>query len=178
MSTNDSWELWQHGAKKKPIEQQLQITLIYMRAKTTVSSRCSRKKLSSKANMAQPPDFANDTHKRMMRARDKRITELQKECDNLKGDIEEYRAKMRKLQQQLMNGDIHQGRNTLRTSDFDSYDHSNQDIIARFCKNKLFSHHKFLHPLWKDYSPSDTNSLCYKCNEEIDVPGTEDSEFF
>jgi hypothetical protein len=128
--------------------------------------------------MAQPPDFVNDTHRRMMRARDKRITELQKECDKLKGDIEEYHAKMRKLQQQLMNGDVHQGRNTLRTSDFGSYDHSNQDIIARFCKNKLFSHHKLLHPLCKNYSPSDMNSLCYKCNGEIDVPVTEDSEFF
>ncbi len=113
-----------------------------------------------------------------MRTRDKRITELQKECDKLKGDIEECHAKMRKLQQQLMNGDVHRGQNTLQTSDFDSYDHSNQDIIARFCKNKLFSHHKFLHPSWKDYSPIDKNSLCYKCNEEIGVPATEDGEFF
>jgi hypothetical protein len=128
--------------------------------------------------MAQPLDFMNDTHKRMMRAHDKRITELQKECDKLKGDIEEYPAKMRKLQRQLMNGDVHRGRNTLQTSYFDSYDHSNQDIIARFFKNKLFSHHKFLHPSRKDYSPSDKNSLCYKCNEEIDIPVTEDSEFF
>jgi hypothetical protein len=42
--------------------------------------------------MAQPPDFVNDTHKRMMHTRDKRITEFQKECDKLKGDIEEYRC--------------------------------------------------------------------------------------
>jgi hypothetical protein len=78
MSKNDSWELWQHGAKKKPIEQQLQITLLYVRAKTTVWSRCNGKKLSSKANMAQPPDFVNDTHTQMMLAHYKRITELQK----------------------------------------------------------------------------------------------------
>ncbi len=57
--------------------------------------------------MPQPPDFVNDTHKRMMHACDKRITELQKKCDKLRGDIEEYCAKMRKLQQQLMNGDVH-----------------------------------------------------------------------
>jgi hypothetical protein len=83
-----------------------------MRAKTTVWSRCNGKKLSCKANMAQPPDFVNDTHKRMMRARDKRINEHQKECGKLKRDIEEYRAKMRKLQQQPMNGDFHQRWNT------------------------------------------------------------------
>jgi hypothetical protein len=34
------------------------------------------------------------------------------------------------------------------------------------------------HPLWKDYSPSDKNSLCYKCNEEIDTPVTADGELF
>jgi hypothetical protein len=44
----------------------------------------------------------HDTHMRMVRAHDKRITELQKECDMLKGAIEGCHAKMRKLQQQLM----------------------------------------------------------------------------
>jgi hypothetical protein len=127
--------------------------------------------------MAQPPDFVNDTHKRMMHAHEKRITELQKECDKLKGDIEEYRAKMRKLQQQLMNGDVHQGRNTLQTSDFDSYDHSNQDIITRFCKNKLFSHHKYI-LCGKIIAPVIRTTFGYKCNKEIDVPATEDGEFF
>ncbi len=58
--------------------------------------------------MAHPLFVVHDTHMRMVQARDKRITELQKECDKLKGDIEGCRAKMRKLQQQLMNGDVRQ----------------------------------------------------------------------
>ncbi len=101
--------------------------------------------------MAQPPDFGNDQLQKMICARDLRIANLQSKNEKLKGDIEECRAKMRKLQQQLMNGDVHQGRNTLQTSDFNSYDHSNQDIIARFHKNKLFPYQKFLHPSWKVY---------------------------
>ena len=128
--------------------------------------------------MAQPPDFGYDQLKKMIRPHDFRIANLQSKNDKLKGDIEECRAKMRKLQQQLMNGDIHRGRNTLRTSDYDLYDHLNQDIIARFCKNKLFPHQKFLHPLWKVYSASNKNSLSYKCNKEIDIPVTEDGEFY
>ena len=128
--------------------------------------------------MAQPPDFGYDQLKKMIRARDFRIANLQSKNDKLKGDIEECRAKMWKLQQQLMNVDVHRGRNTLRTSDYDLYDHLNQDIIARFFKNKLFPHQKFLHPLWKVYSASNKNSLSYKCNEEIDIPVTEDSEFY
>ncbi len=128
--------------------------------------------------MAQPPDFGNDQLKKKIRARDLRIVNLQSKNDKLKGDIEECRAKMRKLQQQLMNGDVHRGRNTLRTSDFDLYDHSNQDIIARFLKNKLFPHQKILHPSWKVYSASNKNSLSYKCNEEIDIPVTEEGEFY
>jgi hypothetical protein len=114
----------------------------------------------------------------MIRARDFRIANLQSKNDKLKGDIEECQAKMRKLQQQLMNRDVHRGRNILRTSDYDLYDHLNQDIIARFCMNKLFPHQKFLHSSWKVYSASDKNSLSYKCNKEIDIPVTEDSEFY
>ncbi len=128
--------------------------------------------------MAQPPDLAIHELKKIMHARDLRITNLQSKNEKLKGEIEECQAKMRKLQQQLMNGDVHQGGNMLQTSDFDSYDHSNQDIIARFCKNKLFPHQKFLHPSWKVYSASDKNSLSYKCNKEIDIAVTEDGEFY
>jgi hypothetical protein len=127
--------------------------------------------------MAQPPDFGYDQPKKMIRAHDFRIANLQSENDKLKGDIEKCRAKMR-IQQQLMNGDVHRGRNTLRTSDYDSYDHLNQDIIARFCKNKLFPHQKFLHPSWKVYSARDKNSLSNKCNKEIDIPVIEDGEFY
>ncbi len=43
---------------------------------------------------------------------------------------------------------------------------------------KLFPHQKFLHPSWKVYSASDKNSLSYKCDEEIDIPVTEDGEFY
>jgi hypothetical protein len=128
--------------------------------------------------MAQPPGFGYDQLKKMIRARDFTIANLQSENDKLKGDIEECRAKMRKLQQQLMNGDVHQVRNTLQTSDYDSYDYLNQDIIARFCKNKLFPHQKFPHPSWKVYSANNKNSLSYKCNKEIDIPVTEDGEFY
>jgi hypothetical protein len=73
----------------------------------------NKKQLSSNTNLAQLPYVVHDTHMRMVRAHDKRITELQKECDKLKRDIEGCRAKIRKLQQQLMNEDGHQGQNTL-----------------------------------------------------------------
>jgi hypothetical protein len=46
--------------------------------------------------MAQLPFVVHYTHMRMVRARDKRITEIQKECDKLKGDIKGCCAKMRK----------------------------------------------------------------------------------
>ena len=85
---------------------------------------------------------------------------------------------MRKLQRQVMNGDVHRGRNMLQTKEFDSYDHTNQDIISQFCKNKLFPHQKFLHQSWKVYSDKDKSSLSYKCKEEIDVPVLEDGEFY
>ena len=114
----------------------------------------------------------------MIRARELKIANLQGENERLKGELNECLKRMRKLQRQLLNGDVHHGRNTLQTKEFDSYDHTNQDVISQFCKNKLFPHQKFLHPSWKIYSEMDKTSLSYKIGEEIDVPIHEDREFY
>ena len=129
--------------------------------------------------MAHPPaEYKVGELKKMMRARKLKIANLQGENERLKGELKECLERMRKLQRQVMNGDVYQGRNMLLTKEFDSYDHTNQDIISQFCKNKLFPHQKFLHPSWKVYSDKDKSSLSYKCNEEIDVPVLEDGEFY
>ena len=129
--------------------------------------------------MAHPPaEYKVRELKKMMRARKLKIANLQGENERLKGELKECLERMRKLQRQVMNGDVHRGRNTLQTREFDLYDHTNQDIISQFCKNKLFPHQKFLHQSWKVYSDKDKSSLCYKCNEEIDVPVLEDGEFY
>ena len=129
--------------------------------------------------MAHPPaEYEVGELKKMMRARKLKIANLQGENKRLKGELKECLERMRKLQRQVMNGDVHRGRNRLQTREFNLYDHTNQDIISQFCKNKLFSHQKFLHPSWKVYSDKDKSSLSYKCNEEIDVPVLEDGEFY
>ncbi len=100
--------------------------------------------------MAHPPaEYEIGELKKMMRARELKIANLQGENERLKGELKECLERMRKLQRQVMSGDVHQRRNTLQTREFDSYDHTNQDIISQFCKNKLIPHQKFLHPLWK-----------------------------
>ncbi len=114
----------------------------------------------------------------MIRAREMKIANLQGENERLKGEVKECLERMRKLQRQLLSGDVHRGWNTLQTKEFDSYDHTNQNVISQFCKNKLFRHRKFLHPSWKIYSEKDKTSLSYKCKEEIDVTVKEDGEFY
>ena len=102
-------------------------------------------------------------------------------CFELKRELERYCVKMNKmnmLRKQVIDGDIHQGRNSLRASEFDSFNHANLEIIRKICKTKLFPHHKFLHLSWSKYSPSDESSLYYKCREEIDLPSTEDEQFY
>jgi hypothetical protein len=129
--------------------------------------------------MANPhSEYDEGELKRMIRAREMKIANLQGENEWLKGELNECLERMRKLQGQLLNGDVHRGRNTLQTKEFDSYDHTNQNVISQFCKNKLFPHQKFLHPSWKIYSEKDKTSLSYKCKEEIDVPINEDGEFY
>jgi len=111
-------------------------------------------------------------------ASDRKIGVLQRDVDGLKRELEWYRVKMNMLRKQVIDGDVHQGRNSLRASEFDSFDHANLEIIGKFCKTKLFPHHKFLHSSWSKNSPSDESSLYYKCREEIDLPSTEDEQFY
>ena len=125
-----------------------------------------------------PAEYKGGELKRMLRAWEMKIASLEGENKHLKHELKECNERMRKLQQQLLNGDVHRGRNTLQTKEFDSYDHTNMHIISKFCKNKLFPHQKFLHSSWKIYSEKDKTSLSYKCKEEIDVPVNEDGEFY
>jgi hypothetical protein len=78
----------------------------------------------------------------------------------------------------VISGDVHRGRNSLKASQNDSYDHANLEIIGRFCKTKLSPHHKFLHSSWSKNIPGNKTSLYYKCREEIDLPSIEDEEFY
>ena len=79
--------------------------------------------------MAQPPNF-NENGRfrrddesnlgRAVDARDRRIGVLQRECERLKKELDRYRVKLDMLQKQVINGDVHRGRNSLRASEFDS----------------------------------------------------------
>ena len=138
--------------------------------------------------MAQPPTFNKNSRfgsssetsigRGELAASDRKIGVLQREVDGLKRELERYRVKMNMLRKQVIDGDVHRGRNSLRASEFDSFDHANLEIVGKFCKTKLFPHHKFLHSSWSKYSPSDESSLYYKCREEIDLPSTEDEQFY
>ena len=79
------------------------------------------------------------------------------------------------MKRQVMNGDVHHGRNTLQSRDFDSYDHTTQDIISQFCK---INHFLIKNSYIRIGSDKDKSSLSYKCNKEIDVPVLEDGEFY
>jgi hypothetical protein len=95
---------------------------------------------------------------------------LNEKYNNLKGQLEYYHDLAKKLQHQLLNGEVHRGRDSIKKSEYDQNDHANSDIIANFCKKKVFPHHKFLHKSWKTYDPANKTSLYYKCCEEIDIP--------
>ena len=58
--------------------------------------------------MAHPPaEYKVGELKKMMRARKLKIANLQGENERLKGELKECLERMRKLQQQVMNGDVH-----------------------------------------------------------------------
>jgi hypothetical protein len=117
--------------------------------------------------MAHPPaEYKVGELKKMMRARELKIANLQGENKQLKGELKECLERMRKLQRQVMNGDVHQGKNMLQTKEFDSYDHTNQDIISQFCKNKLFPHQKLDVPVLEDGEFYWTNKIVPMINKK------------
>jgi hypothetical protein len=98
-----------------------------------------------------------ERHVKMVRNFNKKKVELQntnklliEKYNNLKGQLELYHDQAKKLQGQLLNREVHRGWNSIRRVNYDQNDHANSDIIANFCKKKLFPHHKFLHESWKN----------------------------
>ena len=58
--------------------------------------------------MANPhSEYDEGELKRMIRAREMKIANLQGENERLKGELNECLERMRKLQRQLLNGDVH-----------------------------------------------------------------------
>ena len=45
-----------------------------------------------------------------------------------------------------------QGRNKIKSSEFDSYDHANVAAVTKFLYYKFMSHNTFLHASWKNHS--------------------------
>jgi hypothetical protein len=113
----------------------------------------------------------------MVRNFNKRKKELQdtnkslvEKYNNLKGQLEIYHDWANKLQCQLLNREVHRGWNSIKNSKYNQKDHANSDIIASFCKKRVFPHHKFLHKSWKTYALANKTSLYYKCCDEIIIP--------
>ena len=95
---------------------------------------------------------------------------LVEKYNDLKGQLEIYHDRAKNLQRQLLNREVHRGWNSIKKSKYDQNNHANSDIIANFCKKRVFPHHKFLHKSWKTYAPANKTSLYYKCCDEIDIP--------
>jgi hypothetical protein len=95
---------------------------------------------------------------------------LVEKYNDLKGQLEIYHDRAKKLQRQLLNREVHRGRNLIKKSKYGQNNHANSNIIANFCKKRVFPHHKFPHKSWKTYAPANKTSLYYKYCDEIDIP--------
>jgi hypothetical protein len=93
-----------------------------------------------------------ERHMKVVRYFNRKKMELQEankalieKYNNLKGQLEYYHDQAKKLQHQLLNREVHGGWKSIKKSEYDQNNHMNSDIIANFCKKKVFPHHKFLH---------------------------------
>ena len=70
------------------------------------------------------------------------------------------------------------GRNKLRTSEFDSFDHANTATINKFLRFEFLPHHKFLHSSWKIYSPKRKKTFCGILMPKLSVPVDESRRMY
>ncbi len=78
--------------------------------------------------------------------------------------------KLDEVQKQVISGDVRwQGRNKMNSKlSFDSYQHSNGDVVSSFYKNRMFPQYKFLQPSYVIFSLQNPRSLCRKINKIIE----------
>jgi hypothetical protein len=94
---------------------------------------------------------------------------MEKQIKTLQDQVDSCHQQIEKLQRQLLNRNVHRGRNTVSWGGFNKYDHANSEIILNFCKKQLLPHYKFLHKSWKECNPMDKGSLNSKIHPEIDL---------
>jgi hypothetical protein len=90
-----------------------------------------------------------ERHMKVVRNFNRKKVELQEankalieKYNDLKGQLEYYHDRAKKLQCQLLNREVHRGQNSIKKSEYNQNNHANSDIIANFCKKKVFPHHK------------------------------------
>jgi hypothetical protein len=112
----------------------------------------------------------------LLRNNKKRKHKIEAECKQmanqrkkLQDQVDSCCQQIEKLQHQLLNRDVHRGRNTVSWGRFNKYDHAYNEIISNFCKKQLFPHYKFLHKSWKGYNTMDKGSHYSKIHQEIDL---------
>ena len=74
------------------------------------------------------------------------------------------------LDEQVQEASRSHGSNTIKKSNFNSYDHASNDNLKNFIRFQVMPHHKFLHKSWTRFAPNDPHSFYYKTMPEFEVP--------
>jgi hypothetical protein len=103
------------------------------------------------------------------RRRQKKYFEM--EIKKLKEEVRQMQEKLDSLQQKKLQGDLGRGRNAMKKTKFNKFNHINMMIVLAFCKNRMFPIYKFLEPSMLIFSFSSKQSLlCVKLSGLIEKP--------
>jgi hypothetical protein len=91
------------------------------------------------------------------------------EINTLNNKLRKMQEKLDILQQKQLQGDLCRGRNSIKKSNFNKFDHANMEIVLGFCKNEMFPIYKFLEQSMLIYSCNE-QSLCAKLTRKITIP--------
>ena len=90
------------------------------------------------------------------------------------------RKEVERLAEKVKSSRSYHGRNKMTTKEFNRYEHANSEMIAKYTREQVFPHLKFLHKSWSAYLPLDPRSFYCKINVEVglDAPPDVDPEIF
>jgi hypothetical protein len=82
--------------------------------------------------------FEDSFYKNQMRQKKNYETKMK----SLNEKLKQIQEKLDGLQQKQLQRDLVRGRNAIKKSKFNKFDHTHMEVISRFCKNKMFPIYK------------------------------------
>ena len=130
-----------------------------------------------------PRDKYNEIRNQVLKLTQEKEEIMERWRDDSRAKSEEIataRKEVERLAEKVRSSRTYHGRNKMMATEFNRYEHANSEMIAKYTREQIFPHLKFLHRSWSAYLPEDKRSFYCKIKVEVglDAPADVDLESF